>query len=77
MGDGKTSSVRWQPDRKTSQEEKATYWQNQYLQLKSETLYQTKQNVTLALKLAQRDRLLAEYRRAFGPIGFNIPEDAE
>ena len=77
MGDGRTDSVRWQPDRRLSGRDTARRVLNDYWQLKAERDFQASQNERLALRVAALERELNEYRQAFGPVGFNIPEDAE
>lgn len=74
------SSYRWQKDRKLTDRERATFWEQEAMQLRSELNRADKTLQRLTLRLARREKELAEYRQCFGPMRFDTPgtsEDAE
>jgi hypothetical protein len=58
MGDGSVGSYRWQPDRVITPRQERDYWHSQFLQMKSERDHQVKENIRLAKRVVELERLL-------------------
>lgn len=74
MGDGTIGSYRWEKQRTPTTQEQIRYWQNQAMQYKSERNQLVQTNERLALKLGERERMIARCEQLFG---FKTPQPTE